>query len=427
MNKKYNFLLLMILVFFVQAPIVHAQKNNLNSEPVVNKVSDFQDSILAISYTPQTPIKIFNNSDFATYSTDGSGNATHPYMIDDYSIINSTEVPVWIENTTANFTLSANYLNATNWSNNVIYLKNVTNGRIEQNFVYRGYVGIYLDENCANVTLHNNTIANHWSSGIRLNNSNYINITENNIFACGYKHTGSLTSPFDQGRFSIQQPPPEGGGGGMWIDPSNFNRIIKNDIHHNLGIGIFIEDSINNTIEENCIYDNGHNTYSGAGSLRFKINGDFSIQQPPPEGGGGGMWIDPSFNNTVQFNIIAYNTNYGVNISTGSEDNLILYNDFISNNPGSSQANDDGIDNIFDQNFWDDHSGGNYSIDGSASNYDYNPRMTTLTIPCRVTTITTTTTTTSNGGTPGFMVNIILTSFILLVVSIKLKDRRKRS
>jgi nitrous oxidase accessory protein NosD len=68
---------------------------------------------------------------------------------------------------------------------------------------------------------------------------------------------------------------------------------------------------------------------------------------------------------------------------TSSQTNTILRNVFINNNEGSTQALDDGLNNIFAFNYWSDWTTPDinkdfivdqaYVIDGSANNQDANP------------------------------------------------------
>jgi len=67
-----------------------------------------------------------------------------------------------------------------------------------------------------------------------------------------------------------------------------------------------------------------------------------------------------------------------------NEDNMVMWNDFIGNHPGgSSQASDEGSNNVFAHNYWDNHDftdrNGDgiadtpYAIDGASANQDLTP------------------------------------------------------
>ena len=65
-------------------------------------------------------------------------------------------------------------------------------------------------------------------------------------------------------------------------------------------------------------------------------------------------------------------------METGSENNRIYYNDFVDSQltPGYPQASDDGSNNVFRENYWNDWNGsGTYPIYGSADNEDSSPRV----------------------------------------------------
>ncbi|MFW9779503.1 MAG: right-handed parallel beta-helix repeat-containing protein, partial [Candidatus Heimdallarchaeota archaeon] len=91
-----------------------------------------------------------------------------------------------------------------------------------------------------------------------------------------------------------------------------------------------------------------------------------------------------SSNLSIHNNQIFNNSGYGVSLIK-AENVTVERNDFIDNNPnGTSQANDDGINNIFAYNYWNEwtepDSNGDglvdlpYPIDGGANNQDLSPR-----------------------------------------------------
>jgi parallel beta-helix repeat protein len=144
-----------------------------------------------------------------------------------------------------------------------------------------------------------------------------------------------------------------------------------------------------------------------------------------------GIILDDSYNNIVSFNVFQDNNRFGIWIDGNSGENSVLFNDFIGNNPGDSQALDDGPSNLFRSNYWDDwtspdlnHDGvvdNPYPIDGSANNQDSRPRATREPFTAPTTTTTTTTTTTKGGA--GFTGVILLLSILSLLIY----NRRKFS
>ncbi|MHA2339234.1 MAG: right-handed parallel beta-helix repeat-containing protein, partial [Candidatus Hodarchaeales archaeon] len=112
-------------------------------------------------------------------------------------------------------------------------------------------------------------------------------------------------------------------------------RAKNNVVHNNIvgsdsDYGIVITDSQNNLIIENVVYNT-------------KISG---------------IWIEKDF-------VFAYEDEI-------SSNNEIRRNDFLNN--GDFEVVDDGVENIFKQNYWGDRTGyGPYTINGSAGSQDFDP------------------------------------------------------
>lgn len=75
----------------------------------------------------------------------------------------------------------------------------------------------------------------------------------------------------------------------------------------------------------------------------------------------------------IEHNNITINANFGVDIWSTSSQVDVRDNNFV-NNGLEPQANDNGTDNIFDGNYWDEWISCNYSISGNSGNYDIHPR-----------------------------------------------------
>ena len=80
---------------------------------------------------------------------------------------------------------------------------------------------------------------------------------------------------------------------------------------------------------------------------------------------------------TIKFNLIANSQSYAIFSDYYSDFCTITNNNFLSNAAEEiSQAFDDGLNNDWDYNFWNDYIGtGNYQIEGSGPvyHYDHNP------------------------------------------------------
>jgi hypothetical protein len=97
--------------------------------------------------------------------------------------------------------------------------------------------------------------------------------------------------------------------------------------------------------------------------------------------------LGESSNNTISYNNVYNNTNYGLEIIPDlSEGNTVYWNNFVDNNVGfpvrTSQAYDSGTMNNFTANYWNDWNGsGTYDIlpiNGAPNNQDLSPLTISL-------------------------------------------------
>jgi parallel beta-helix repeat protein len=187
-----------------------------------------------------------------------------------------------------------------------IHLYYSSNNSVSGNRADNNYYGIYL------VSSSYNTISDHNATnnifGIRLySSSNYNTISGNNA---NYKYFG------------------------IYLYYSKYNTILSNSATNNIfGIRLFY--SSYNTISGNNVTNNGY-----------------------------GFFLDYSSYNTISGNNASSNNDYGINLNSSSNYNIIFYNKFIDN----TQNAYDECNNIWDNdypsggNFWDDYFG--YDADG---------------------------------------------------------------
>jgi parallel beta-helix repeat protein len=157
------------------------------------------------------------------------------------------------------------------------------------------------------------------------------------------------------------------------------------------GIHLYRCDSV--TLSQNTLRDNNIGIYSSASDYSVIINNTCSNNSEGIRDSSSrgvfiaenicskniyGIYLSGTDYSTITSNSLEENSNYGIYLVSGCNDNLIHHNLFLDNNPsGTSQACDDGVRNIwFDEtsnegNHWTDWIGlGSYSIDGSAGSVD---------------------------------------------------------
>ncbi len=305
------------------------------------------------------PIFIDGDSDFIKQARKnqwpGKGTEAQPYVIQDLNIkvVNRSRgkklIPVplaaiTIYNTTLYFYITNNILDGINGIPDGVLLENVSNGVIgPANYIF----------NCR--------------SGVTLINSNFIEIYGNFIY--GYIDTSSFSSTIN---FKIAGPASISHG--IFLDPSYNNSIVNNHITDFTGNGIFILNSTNNTIDgneinnilgENGIFLAGSNTTTikcndiffdakstvSDQNIKYKIMGPASISH--------GIFLDPSYNNTIRENNVSGYTRYGLFLLK-SDGNDLFENDINSStileNGAGIFLNGSDWNNVTENNIYSNYS-----------------------------------------------------------------------
>ncbi len=133
---------------------------------------------MVTAYTEHAPITITSDADFSSQGWPGSGTKTDPYVIADLNIT-SDETLISISDTAAHFVVTGCLL-VEQGSVSALYVRNATNGRIEQCVVVGGYAGIYVSES-SNNTLADNVVSEATSRCIYLYQSSNNTVIENNV------------------------------------------------------------------------------------------------------------------------------------------------------------------------------------------------------------------------------------------------------
>ena len=137
-------------------------------------------------------------------------------------------------------------------------------------------------------------------------------------------------------------------------------------------VGLGLSDSADNEFYDCAIRDltAGNETY---GVLVVENSTNNTISDGEVRDTNHGICVQDSDNNKIQRNMIVNNTGgaTGVNVTHDSDRNTMEGNCFIDNIP---QARDDGGGNVWNGNYWSDHTGsGPYNIGGAANSADDNP------------------------------------------------------
>ena len=309
----------------------------ISAFPLLNTQSAQAEPIYkTTAFLSRGPIFINSNADFGTYASSGDGSEAHPYIITNFNITASTDTLITISNTDKHFKVTGNWLNNINYGLDGIYLIKAINGEIEYNNITNSRHGIYLDISNG-ISVHDNTISDTSESGIRVNNSDSNNISLNTISNTEYN--------------------------GIWLNQSNHNLIASNTITEvkntsaiwlksNSNENVVIDNKISNTYHGILVSSSNNNTISN----NFLNNNLYAIYASPK----GYLWdpfIPSQYNNFT--NNTLYNSNfYGLSFEEGVINSSVSYNMFLRNNlQGSSQIYDNGTNNTFIYNFYDEWTG----------------------------------------------------------------------
>ncbi len=295
-------------------------------------------------YETHAPISIFGDAQFSFIALienwPGEGTPSDPFIIEGYNITASkalSENLISIKHTAVFFIIRNCYLNGLSeaWAGILFY--NVMNGIVDNNTVINIDIlgiGVYFSET---IIIANNHVENTNLNGIRIEACpGPVNIVNNTI-------TNSVDA-------------------GIWIGDSSYETTI-----------------INNTIYENqfgIMFGRDDDEYQGVFSSFISGNLIYNHTY--------GIELSYSYNNSIFGNFISDTRDYGVLLLYPCENTEIKDNNFLDNNlGGKSQAKDDGTNNIFRFNFWNDYTDPDtnndgivdvpYAIDGEANNIDFFP------------------------------------------------------
>ncbi|MFX1548513.1 MAG: NosD domain-containing protein [Promethearchaeota archaeon] len=306
--------------------------------------------------TPHDPILITSDSQFTELGFLGSGSMEDPYRIEGLEITATNGDLISINNTTVTFHIINNYLDGSTTASSGIRLSNVQHARIEKNLI----------SNC--------------EDGIRVSNTSEIicinnNITLNNKFGIFFERVinSNITSNVVQ----------KNNGNGIHIKNSQTIRVSNNSIHdHQDGKhtqnNILLDHTSKTVITENELFKSiyGINLLNSAHDNTI-TNNTIQLNQKY------GIRLEYASRNRLNYNNITDNQEYGILATLGSNDNSIQFNNFAGNNGGETQAVDDGNNNIFQYNYWDDQPlldldedliiDTSYQLDGKSNNTDPYP------------------------------------------------------
>ena len=216
---------------------------------------------LVSAFTTVQQISINGNADLVAqaseHSWSGSGTSSNPYIIANYSISNSNDYSVIIQNTDLYFVLEENQIN-----NGVvgIYLHNVRHGILENNSISNTQKFGILFDDASNNTVQSNII-DHTTNGIGVlitnsNNNLFNNNTSEFNFAHGFFISQNATDNTFINNWAISNGN-SNSGVGFYVVFTTGNSLIDNYAINNTISGILVENSANTFLQNNTEIGNG--------------------------------------------------------------------------------------------------------------------------------------------------------------------------
>ncbi len=259
-------------------------------------------SMLSVSAaTNSDPIRINRNSDFSNHANSGTGSANDPWIIDNLEISgNNTRYCIYVGNTTDYFVIRNCVLYYAELfryrieyiEGSAIQLMNAQNGRVADNHISFSGFSIYLNQSSNNV-IDGNT-GSHNNYGIVSSDSHNNHISNNSIIAYD-----DIIQLYDSPNTTIMGNVCEGGSYGIYVQDSDHLQIMNNSVLNN-GWGIHYFSSNNSFISKNLIENQ---TYSG-------------------------VWMDESLNNSLSGNVFI---NSGIQLLGGESNGWLSHSVDTSN------------------------------------------------------------------------------------------------
>lgn len=327
-----------MLVFVIMISLISLVPVAANNKTIGNSTSTITASINSknVLASTTTPITITKNSDFATYSTSGSGTKSNPYIIENYDISNCLD-GVNIQGTNLYFILQ----NITvSQCTNGFQINNVINGQIVKsqaignqndgfdisfvnntilanNTASSNSIGFYSYDCYNNANISNNLAKSNSIQGfdlIRMQNSTLIsnNATFNTFDgfycdACNYTNFVNNTAFSNNNGFNLdisnstlKYNRASNNTEGIYLFQSESNNLKNNSLYKNL-IGLDVSLSSRNLIVNNTVVNNSHMGFSLDSSNNNTIENNFVINNAysPLPGEIESDFRDNSNNNTI--------------------------------------------------------------------------------------------------------------------------------
>jgi parallel beta-helix repeat protein len=257
------------------------------------------------TYEPHDPIFIDDNSDFEEFS--GSGAEDDPWLITGFDFTASGVILIHIEDTTDHFKIIDCQFNGITQESDAIYLGNVRNGTIEDNYIINGFHGIVLEF------------------------SSEINVSENTVSSC----LVGLELAFSEGNTVAVNDFGDNDYFGIEISESSSNELFDNDVYRSDAGIVLWGNSRHNEIMSNDVFSN---QYEGIG-LHSADHNNISDNHVF-ENNAGIVLFEHSHYNNITWNEVDNNNLQGISLNYDDTNNLVANNTIYENRGGIALSGD---------------------------------------------------------------------------------------
>jgi len=267
------------------------------------KTQEIEDSPLVLSYTSSGPILIQSDADFETQGWPGEGTDEEPYSIFNLAIA-SSGYAIHIENTTVHFEIVDCNLTQTT-TGDAVFLRNVTNGKIDTTKFAGGYYAVRL-LNTSNCVISRCEVSPTVQFGITISQTSKTSLEDCTIIG------------------------ESGAGTALSLDASQ-DCVVFNNVVTNKASGFMINSVVNCLFSHNTLTDLTDNGIEGT-----SISSIFSSNTV--SGAQIGLWISGE-NNRIEGNILNDNE---VGMQVSSRDTTVIENTACNNVNGITVSILDG-------------------------------------------------------------------------------------
>jgi parallel beta-helix repeat protein len=355
------------------------------------------------AYTPHDAILIDGNAELvakaSSESWPGNGSEDSPYLIAGYYFYDFTH-SIAVRNVDLFWSVVGNEIDGSGshdtWCG--IQVDNSSNGLISQNIFHRRYRGIDIID-VANMVITGNTIEDNLLHGI--GSEGFMNgcvISDNSIRRC---EGAGVWSPSAYDSEISRNIITDCDGGGVLILAAAIRcQIADNLVVGSSGIGIQVGASADVEIIHNRVLDSSGRGFYVTSADRLDIYNntilncsDYGMDlrsfgnslvhnNTIADCDGTGIRINSGQYSTFQFNNVTGSTNQGIK-TEASASNMTVTRNIFCGNGAASQASDDGGDNIYIFNYFNEWASPDansdgivdiaYDLDGAAQNTDPYP------------------------------------------------------